>query len=119
MTENEVNQKVKEWLTKQRYQYKGILSSGDVPVPDGNRRVLIDHQGFRKEDLDLIWVEAKGSGTNFSELLAGFAKLLYAVYHGGGRGYLAVPSEEYEIIMEQKDFFDSISKGRVSALKIE
>ena len=42
MNEDEVNQKVKEWLLSHSFKYKGILNKGlgQVSVPDGHRQVL-------------------------------------------------------------------------------
>ena len=63
MTEDEVNIKCKEWLIFHGYKYHGVLNvgMGQVPVPDGNRQVLLDHQGFNDKNKQLVWIEAKGS----------------------------------------------------------
>lgn len=126
MTEDEVNLKVKEWLENHSYHYKGILNKGlgQVPVPNGTRNVLIDHQGFRDDIADLIWVEAKGSDLNLSALLQGFIRLNYAVYQGGGTGYLAIPHREFKLLLEQKDFLQAVAesvngKGQIGLLDIE
>jgi hypothetical protein len=101
MTEQEVNEKVREWLLANGFRYKGVLRDGDVPAPDGYRRVRIDHQGYDDANLKLIWVEAKGSNTPLSELLEGFIRLAYAMWHGGGDGLLAVPSQEAEMLLDE------------------
>lgn len=125
MTEDEVNICCKDWLIDKGYKYKGILNArkdrgkdctkgngfGQVPVPDGNRSVLVDHQGFRNDIPDLVWIEAKGSDINFSELLEGFVRTVYAVYHGGGNGYLAVPHAEYEKMLEQREFLKAVAES--------
>jgi len=119
MTENEINEKVKEWLTSQGYVYKGVLNAkpkeganpngyGQVAVPDGTRDVLIDHTGHKDRPVDLIWIEAKGSGIGLSMLLQGFARVGYAVYHGGGRGLLACPATEFDTMFAQRDFLKAI-----------
>ncbi len=127
MTEDEVNLKVKEWLLSRSFRYKGILKKGlgQVPVPDGiGRSVLIDHQGLKTKPIDLLWIEAKGSGRNFSELLEGFIRAVYAIYYGGGNGYLAVPHKEYTILLGRKDFLKAIAesvngKGTMGLLDVE
>jgi hypothetical protein len=113
MTEDQVNQRCKSWLISQGYKYKGILNLGlgQVPVPDGNRQVLLDHQGFNDHTKELVWIEAKGSGVNFSELLEGFIRTCYGIYHGGGNGYLAVPHDEYGKMLEQKEFLKAVAES--------
>lgn len=126
MTEGEVNLKVKEWLSSHSFKYKGILNKGlgQVPVPDGTRNVLIDHQGFRDDIPDLIWIEAKGADLNLSELLEGFIRVTYAVFEGGGTGYLATPHREFELLLERKEFLEAVAhsvngKGQMGLLDIE
>lgn len=163
MTEDEVNEKVKEWLENHSFRYKGILNTRDsnsnqrkpnhyepskystrhgtattkpiiskqrgygqvpVPLPDGSRSILIDHQGFKTTPISLIWIEAKGSGDNLSELLEGFIRLCAAIYYGGGNGYLAVPHTEYERLLEQRDFLKAVAesvngKGTMGLLDVE
>ncbi len=121
MTEQEVNERVKEWLEREGYKYKGVLKGGDVPAPDGYRRVRIDHQGYRdKPPVDLLWIEAKGSGTPLSELLEGFIRLAYAAWHGGGNALLAVPSEEAEILLDEtvRPFLEEVSKALTTRGKL-
>jgi len=127
LTEDEVNLKVKEWLENHSFRYKGILNKGkgQVPVPDTERQVLIDHMGISdKYPPSQVWVEAKGSDVNFSQLLEGFIRLCYAVYWGGGNGYLAIPHKEYLRLLGQKGFLKSVvdsvdSIGKVGLLDIE
>lgn len=111
MTEDEVNIRCKEWLLAKGFTYKGILNKGrgQVPVPDGNRQVLLDHQGIKDKPIDLVWIEAKGSGVNFSELLEGFTRTVYAIFHGGGIGYLATPHKEFSKLLEQKEFLKAVA----------
>jgi len=120
MTEDEVNKKCRLWLEGQGYKYKGILNTGlgQVPVPDGIRQVLIDHQGHKDRPVDLCWVEAKGSGVGFSMLFQGLIRVIYAVYHGGGKGLLAIPEEEYELLLKQRQFLEAVvrSSERVMGL---
>lgn len=123
---DEVNIGCREWLEKRGFKYKGILNVGfgQVPVPDGNRQVLLDHQGFSVTTQELIWIEAKGSGVNFSELLEGFIRTCYGVYHGGGIGYLAVPKNEYDKLLGQTTFLESAAhvingRGTMGLLDIE
>lgn len=113
MTEDEVNKWVEGWLIERGYKYKGILNVGlgQVPVPDGTRQVLLDHQGVKDNPIDLVWIEAKGSGVNLSQLLEGFIRVVYGVFHGGGNGYLAIPHAEYEKLLEQKDFLKAIAES--------
>ncbi len=120
MTENEVNEAVKKWLTGQGYTYKGILNPGNgkanskdtgygqVSVPDGTRSVLIDHTGHNDFTKDLIWVEAKGGECGMSQLLEGFVRMVYGCYHGGGSGLLATPSAECSRMLEQRDFLKRV-----------
>ena len=119
-----LNIKVREWLLDQGYSYKGVLNArpkkstkpsgfGQVPVPDrlkdnGSTAVLIDHQGIKNRPVDLIWIEAKGSGVGMSQLLEGFSRMAYAVYHGGGRGLLAIPTVEFEMMFTQRTFLGAI-----------
>ena len=124
MTENEVNKKCKTWLEKRNYSYKGILNAGkgEVPVPDGKNQVYIDHQGINNFTKDLIWIEAKGQDDNISELLQGFIRVLYACYHGGGKGLLAIPDTEYQKLLEQKDFLAKVARAgerQVGLLNVE
>ena len=125
MTEDEVNIKVKDWLVNQGYHYKGVLNvgKGQISVPDGSRQVLIDHQGIKDNPIDLIWIEAKGEA-GMSTLLQGFIRVQYAVYHGGGTGFLAVPHTQYKQMLEQKEFLNSVSeavngRGQVGLLNVE
>lgn len=119
MTEDEVNISCKHWIESQKFKYKGVLNTkpkteyepngyGQVPVPDGNRQVLLDHQGIKDSPIDLIWIEAKGSDVGMSQLLEGFTRMAYAVYHGGGKGLLAVPSNEFNQMKEQVGFLKAI-----------
>jgi hypothetical protein len=119
MTENEINERVKQWLLLSGYSYKGVLNIkpkrhanqngyGQIPCPDGTRQVLIDHQGVKDRPIDLIWIEAKGSGVGMSMLLQGFSRVGYAVYHGGGKGLLACPTAEFEMMFTQRDFLKAI-----------
>jgi len=120
MTENEIDHKVKEWLLSNGYKYKGILNTrpkekanpngyGQIPAPDSTRNVLIDHQGIKDyPTVDLIWIESKGSGVGMSTLLEGFSRMAYAVYHGGGRGLLACPTAEFELLLSQRHFLKAI-----------
>ena len=126
MTEDEVNLRVKRWLIDHRFRYKGILNKGlgQVPVPDNNRQVLLDHQGIKTKPPDLLWVEAKGSDVNFSQLLEGYIRTVYAIYHGGGNGFLAVPHNEYLRLLDQKEFLEAIAhsvngKGTMGLLDAE
>jgi len=122
MTENQVNLAVEKWLKDNKYHYKGVCKSrqiakdensvGQIPVPDGTRQVLIDHQGVKDTPtIDLLWIEAKGGGDNLSELLQGFIRVTYAVWHGGGRGLLAVPQSEFDMLSEQLPFLISVAKS--------
>jgi hypothetical protein len=118
MTEDEVNISVKKWLLSQKYKYKGILNPGSdrakstdigfgqvqIPLPNGKRLILIDHQGVRDVPPDLIWVEAKGGEVGMSQLLEGFIRVTCACYWGGGSGLLAIPPAECKIILEQQEF---------------
>lgn len=126
MTENEVNIRCRTWLLSKGFNYKGILNTGlgQVPVPDGTRSVLIDHQGFRDDIPDLVWIEAKGSDLNLSQLLEGFIRVNYAVFEGGGSGYLAVPAKEYEMLLEHREFLESVAhtvngRGQIGLLNVE
>jgi len=126
VTEDEVNIVCKKWLEDCDYAYKGILNAkpktsqerngkdtgwGQVPVPDGKSQCLIDHQGISDKDRSIIWIEAKGEGDAFSELLQGFIRVLYACYHGGGMGLLAVPDKEYNQLLEQKEFLTNVARA--------
>jgi hypothetical protein len=85
------------------------IGYGQVCVPDGTRSVLIDHTGHKDHPtIDLIWIEAKGSDVGMSKLLEGFSRMAYAVYHGGGRGLLACPTAEFELLFSQKLFLRAI-----------
>ena len=127
MTENEVNEKVKRWILSNGYpHYKGILNIGKgqvaVPLPNSNREVLIDHQGFNDFAKDLIWIEAKGEKDNLSELLEGFIRVLCAVYYGGGSGLLAIPDAEYQKLIGHKQFLAQIavaSERQIGLLNVE
>lgn len=137
MKEEEVNKRVKTWLEEQGYTYKGVLKNGDVAVPDGKRDVLIDAQGVRLIDnegkvakfeegkgyknsgdikdcqFETCWVEGKGENANFSELLEGFIRTLYAVWHSKGLGLLAVPADKFELLMEERAFLAHLSEVTV------
>jgi hypothetical protein len=126
MTEDEVNIRCKEWLISRGYKYKGILNKGlgQVPVPDGTRQVLIDHCGVKDRPVDLVWVEAKGGNCNLSELLEGFVRLNYAVFEGGGCGYLAIPHKQFNLLLERKEFLEAVAhstngKGSIGLLDLE
>ena len=133
MTENEVNEKCKEWLLVSGFKYKGVLNTkpdeaadpngyGQVPVPDGTRDVLIDHQGVNDRERSLIWVEAKGDDCGMSDLLQGFIRVVYACYWGGGSALLAVPNEAWQRILQQQDFLRRVAvscERRVGILDAE
>lgn len=148
MKEEEVNKAVKKWLEKNGYTYKGVAKekgkygSGDVPVPNGKRDVLIDNQGTRLVDeegnivsflderyyktdkktdklhFEVIWIEGKGDDVGFSEILEGFIRVVYAVFYGGGIGLLATGRERFEKIMEEKSFFESVAKVTIGKGKV-
>ena len=125
MNEDEVNLKCREWIEKRGYKYKGILNKGlgQVPIPTGERTVLIDHQGINDRERDLVWIEAKGD-VNLSQLLEGFIRVTYAVYEGGGTGYLAVPRTEFELLVERLPFLRAVAlsvngKGMMGILDVE
>lgn len=122
MTENQVNLAVEKWLLSQCYKYKGVNKSrkvakdensvGQIPVPDGLRQVLIDHQGIKDvPEIDLIWIEAKGSNVGMSALLEGFIRMVYAVWHGGGKGLVAIPDNEYNQLFKQLSFLKAVAKS--------
>lgn len=124
MTENQVNKEVEKLLISQGYKYKGVNKSrklttkdivnvGQVPIPDGTRQVLIDHQGIKDQPIDLIWIEAKGSGVGMSQLLEGFSRVGYACYCGGGKGLLAIPDAEFNQLLEilPKGYLSKIAKA--------
>jgi len=125
MTEDEVNVKCREWIEKRGFKYKGVLNKGlgQVPIPLGERSVLIDHQGVNDRERNLIWIEAKGD-VNLSQLLEGFIRVTYAVYEGGGTGYIAVPHNEFGILTERLDFLKAVAlsvngKGMMGILDVE
>jgi len=124
VTENEINLAVREWLLQEGYSYKGVCNAepglglkqkdvgyGQVPIPlpSGERLVLIDHQGVKDRPVDLIWVEAKGSDAGVSQLLEGFIRTTCACYFGAGRGLLAVPTAECEKMLELQDFLKRVA----------
>lgn len=124
MTEDEVNKVCKAYIERLGLKYKGVLNLkptvdakpngyGQVPVPDGvdHIQVLIDHQGVGHTTPRLLWIEAKGTDDNFSELLQGFIRVTYACYHGGGEGLLAVPDHEYQELLEQEGFLKNVSRA--------
>jgi len=141
MKETEVNEKVKLWLEEQGYSYKGVLKGGDVPIANGKRDVKIDAHGVRlindkkeivrfEEDkgydgnnntkdyrFESIWIEAKGD-VGMSDLIEAFGRVCYAVWHSRGLGLVAVPGKQFEMMIEEKDFFMQMTKvtvGRGSA----
>lgn len=103
---------------------KGGYGQVPVPLPNGSRSILIDHQGVKDNPIDLLWIEAKGSGDNLSELLEGFVRLCAAIYYGRGNGYLAIPHREFNLLLEQKEFLKAVAnsvngKGTMGLLDIE
>lgn len=110
MTEAQVNQSCKKWIEQQGFKYKGILNKGQVPVPDGIGSVWIDHQGCKDNPPDILWVEAKGS-VEFSQLLQGFIRVAYAVWWGGGRGLIAAPRKEANLLRDQSKFLSIVGKA--------
>jgi hypothetical protein len=122
MTEGQVNEAVRVWLEHQGYSYKGVLNSkptgkadpngyGQVPVPDGSipPAVLIDHQGVKDREHEIIWVEAKGENCGMSDLLQGFVRVAYACYHGAGSGLLAAPTGQARRMMGQRAFLERVA----------
>ena len=54
----------------------------------------------------------------------GFIRTCYAIYHGGGNGYLAIPHSEFQKMIEQSDFLKDVSfsingKGVMGILDVE
>lgn len=84
-----------------------VLSQVPVPLPYGERLILIDHQGVKDRPVDLIWVEAKGE-VGISQLLEGFIRVTCACYWGGGNGLLAIPSAECDKMLEQREFLKRV-----------
>jgi len=109
MTEDEVSIKCRDWILAQGLRYKGVLSKGQVRVPVENATILIDHQGEDIHSGKRIWIEAKGSGYPLSEYLEGFIRTSFAVYYGGGIGYLGAPSKEVDLLLDIQDFFKAVS----------
>jgi len=147
MKEKEVNEKVKVWLEKQNYSYKGVLKGGDVPIANGKRDVKLDAHGVRlinnknkivpfDEDkgydknnntkdyqFESIWIEAKGD-VGMSDLIEAFGRVCYAVWHSRGLGLVAVPEKQFEMMIDEKDFFMkmaevTVGKGGVEILNVE
>jgi hypothetical protein len=133
MIEEEVHPLSKLFLERQGYtDYCGVCTkcgeygSGDVPVPTENaNKVQIDHKAEKREDGRWLrkWIEDKGS-CNLSTILEGFSRICYAIYHGGGDGLLSLPSDSFQIAMDNKDFLELMAKtakteGSVGILDIE
>lgn len=142
MNEKEVNKKVKKWLEKQGYSYKGVLTHGDVPVPGTGGKVKLDAHGVRlineKGDVvefeegkgydgnsdtkdchyESVWVEAKGD-VGMSDLIEAFGRVCYAVWHGNGLGVVAVPKKQFEMMVDEKEFFAKMAELTVGKGKIE
>ena len=124
MKEKEVNEKVKTWLEEQNYSYKGVLKGGDVPVANGKRDVKLDTHGVRLiYQFESIWIETKGD-VSMPDLIEAFGRVCYAVWHSRGLGLVAVPEKQFEMMMEEKDFFmqmakATIGKGSVGILNVE
>ena len=147
MKEKEVNEKVKEWLEKQDYSYKGVLKGGDVPIANGKRDVKLDAHGVRlindknkivpfeegkgydksnntdDYSFESIWIEAKGD-VGMSDLIEAFGRVCYAVWHSRGLGLVAVPEKQFEMMVDEKEFFAqmakvTVGKGGVGILNVE
>ena len=136
MKEKEVNEKVKAWLEKQNYSYKGVLKGGDVPIANGKRDVKLDAHGVRlindkkgivpfeegkgydgnsntkDYQFESIWIEAKGD-VGMSDLIEAFGRVCYAIWHSKGLGLVAVPKKQFEMMREEKDFFMQMAKVTV------
>lgn len=136
MKETEVNEKVKVWLEERNYSYKGVLKGGDVPIANGKRDVKLDAHGVRligdKKDIvpfaesngydrnsntkdyhfESVWIEAKGD-VGMSDLIEAFGRVCYAIWHSKGLGLVAVPEKQFEMIIDEKDFFIQMAKVTV------
>lgn len=105
MDEDEVKTCAKRWLEKQNYKVQE-----EVGVLGTQREVILDFWSYKDGSVpEIIWVEAKGD-TNLSELLEGFIRLKFAIYHGGGLGILALPHKTCQKLLKHKAFLKQVEK---------
>lgn len=99
MNEDEVKQKVQEWLEKQ-----GYIVKPEIGVSGTEREIILDFFAY-KDPPSILWIEAKGD-ESLSQLLEGFIRVELAIFLGGGQGILAVPTEACQKLLKYKDFLN-------------
>lgn len=134
ITEDKIHLLSKKWIDMLGYtEYKGVCNKNktyaivydktnemplgkDVPVPHEifTNMIQIDHQAEKivNNQRERRWIEDKGN-IGMSKILEGFIRVCFAVYYGGGDGLLSLPSERYEMVIQETEFFSSL----VSSLK--
>jgi hypothetical protein len=113
MKEEDINRAVKLWAEGNGYTYKGVLKNGDVVVPTMyDKKLEVDAllEKWNNNKIERIWIESK-CNDGFMELLSGFVKVIFAVYYGGGKGYLACSKDDVKVLLEHKDFLKYLSEG--------
>lgn len=118
-----------------------------MPVANGKRDVKIDAHGVRlingKKEIvtfeegkgydgnndtkdyhfESVWIEAKGD-VGMSDLIEAFGRVCYAVWHSNGLGIVAVPKNQFEMMMDEKEFFAkmaeaTVGKGKIGVMDVE
>jgi len=111
MREPQVSQFVQQYFSE-----KGYKIHREVAVGGTDREVIIDYWLF-KEPNENVWVECKGN-QGISDLLEGFIRLEFAIFYGGGKGFLAVPNEAFCKLEKYKDFLKQ-ADGVIKLLNVE
>jgi len=84
------------------------------------QKIKIDHkvEKFVDGTWERLWIEDKG-WCGLSLLIEGFGRVSYAVLNGGGKGLLAVPTENFNVIMEQIETFKQMAFDGMGILDAE
>lgn len=114
MREDEVKKLAREWFESQGYT---VRPEPPAPVESEERELALDFHAYRDREPEILWVECKGD-VNLSELLEGFVRVEFCVYHGGGLGLLTLPSSARRRLLKHADFLRH-SVATVAILDVE
>lgn len=113
MREDKVKEATYHWLEEQEWTVKS-----EVGVSGTEREVIIDFYAYRERSTpEILWVECKGN-QNLSDLLEGFIRLEFAIFYGGGNGYLVAPHKATTKLLKHRIFL-SQAASVIKLLDIE
>ena len=114
MDESEVSKLVMKWLRNNGYKFK------TEPNTDEEKNVRLDFYAYKEENGQptIFWIECKGDN-GLSELLEGWIRVEYAIYHNGGLGIFACPNKSANKLLKIKPFLSKTVSKNIAILDVE